>query len=346
MKNKNFFKINLIYFVAITLVAIIFVLGYLGILQNEILTSFLIQIVVMFAIPMLMYSLLTKKRLKETLTDAGLKKVTTNTIIISIGLGFTLYFINTFVADTFSSIIAMFGYENISSGTSQTTVTYGTLLKELILSCVLPGFCEEFLHRGIMLHANKKYSNPKFCLIISSLLFGLVHLNIRQFFYAAILGFLMGYTTLVADSIIPSIIAHFMNNFLSTYFFYGSQFKWPLASFVAEIREYFYGNIMIFMISSTLCVVLLFLAYIKLTKLLQKERLKKEIHLIIKETQMEKLTMEEAQIKFEEINQLLKLNALNQNNQNKSTFFDKIFLISSIVLGVLITISSFIWGVI
>ena len=345
MKNKNFFKINLIYFAAITLVAIIFVLGYLGLLQNEILTSFLIQIVVMFAIPMLMYSLLTKKSLKDTLNDTRLKKVTTNTIIISIGLGFVLYFINTFVADTFASIIAMFGYETISSGASQTTITYGTLLKELILSCILPGFCEEFLHRGIMLHANKKYSNPKFCLIISSILFGLIHLNIRQFFYAAILGFLMGYTTLIADSIVPSIIAHFMNNFLSTYFFYGSHFKWPLATFVTEIRDFFYGNIMIFMISSTLCTVLLFLAYVKLTKLLQKERIKKEINLIIKETQMEKLTIEEAQIKFEQINQLLKHNTLT-HNQNRSSFFDKIFLISSIVLGTLITICSFLWGVI
>ena len=67
MKNKNYFKINFIYFVAIILVAIVFVLGYLGVLQNDILTSFLIQIVVMFAIPLLMYSLLMKKNLKESL---------------------------------------------------------------------------------------------------------------------------------------------------------------------------------------------------------------------------------------------------------------------------------------
>ena len=67
MKNKNIFKINIIYFVAITLVALIFVLGYMGILQNDFLTSFLIQIVVMFAIPLFMYSIFMKRNLKETL---------------------------------------------------------------------------------------------------------------------------------------------------------------------------------------------------------------------------------------------------------------------------------------
>ena len=69
MKNKNIFKINIIYFVALTLVALVFVLGYTGILKNDILTSFLIQIVVMFAIPLLMYSLLMKKNIKQTFKD-------------------------------------------------------------------------------------------------------------------------------------------------------------------------------------------------------------------------------------------------------------------------------------
>ena len=75
MKNKSYFKINLIYFVAITLVAIVFMLGYFGVLKNDILTTFLIQIVVMFAVPLLMYSLLTKTSIKESLNHCGLTKI-------------------------------------------------------------------------------------------------------------------------------------------------------------------------------------------------------------------------------------------------------------------------------
>ncbi len=346
MKNKNVYKINIIYFVAITLVAIIFLLGYAGLLPSGIITSFLIQIVVMLAIPLLMYGLLTSKNIKETLTDCGVKKISSKIIAISIILGFVLYFINTFVADAFASIISLFGYESLSSSSAPSNITYGLLFKELILSCVLPGICEEFLHRGIMLHAHKKYANTRFCLIISSILFGLIHLNIRQFFYAAILGFLMGYVTLVADSIIPSMIIHFMNNFLSNYFYYGSQFNWPFVRFFSFVTNIFMSNIIIFILSSTICVLLLFALYYYLTKQILKERAKTETQSIIKALKMEKLTLIEAQIKLNHVNLLLQEKHIKENKKPKSSFFDKVLLISSIVLGTILTISSFIWGVI
>lgn len=345
MKNKNVFKINAIYFTAIVLVAVIFLFGYSGFLKNDILTSFLIQIVVMFAIPMLMYSLLMKKSVKETMKDAGLKKISAKMIGISIILGIVLYFVNSFVADAFSSILALFGYENISSG-SNVTLNYGFLLKEFILSCILPGFCEEFLHRGIMLHANKKFANTKFCLIISSILFGLTHLNIRQFFYAAILGFLMGYVTLVADSIIPSIIIHFMNNFLSTYFYYGTYLDWPLAKFVNYVTNIFLSDVFIFITITTVSVILLLMLYHYLTKVMLKERAKNEIQAIVKALQMEKMTLIQAQIKFNHVNTLLKDKRISEMKKPTSSFLEKTLLISSIVLGSILTISSFIWGVI
>jgi membrane protease YdiL (CAAX protease family) len=74
-------------------------------------------------------------------------------------LGFVLYLLNTFVADIFASIISLFGYEKISSP-STVTLDHAFLLKELILTCILPGVCEEFLHRGIMLFAGKKVRKP------------------------------------------------------------------------------------------------------------------------------------------------------------------------------------------
>lgn len=344
MKNKNIFKINIIYFVALLSVATVFVLGYLGFLKNDILSSFLIQIVVMFAIPLLMYTLLTKKPFKQTFLDCGFKKITSKMLGITIILGFVLYFINSFVADAFYGIISMFGYESISAK-STTSFSYAMLLKDLVLSCVLPGICEEFLHRGILLNASKKYANTRYCLIVSSILFGLTHLNIRQFFYASILGFLIGLVTLASDSIIPAIIIHFMNNFLSNYFFYGKQLNWPLAKFVGFVENLFMADLFIFTISSIISTILLILLYRYLLKHLFKERIQNEVKTIVKALQMEKLTIIQAQIKFNQINELMKHKTLKEQ-KIKQSFTDKIFLISSIVLGTLVTISSFIWGVI
>lgn len=345
MKNKKISIINIIYFTAICLVAIVFLLGYLGWLKNDIVISLLIQVVVMFGIPLLMYSLLNKKKLNQTFKDVGLIKISGKMIGISIILGVVLYFINSFVADAFSGIIALFGYESLSSKSS-VTINYGFLFKEFVLSCILPGFCEEFLHRGIMLHANKKHTNTKFCLIISSILFGLMHLNIRQFFYATILGFLMGYTTLVANSIIPSIIIHFMNNFLSSYFYYGTHLNWPLAQFVNFVTNIFMGNVIIFVATSTIFTILLLMLYKILNKILLKERAKNETQQIIQALQMDKLSLEEAQQKLHHVNALLKQKAIKETQKSKFNLLQNTLLIASIFLGAFLTIASFIWGVI
>jgi len=346
MKNKNVFKINLIYFVALVLVATIFLLGYTGVLRNDILTSFLIQVVVMFGIPLLLYSLLIKKHPKDTLADCGFRKISTRMIFLAILLGVVLYFINSFVADAFYSIISLFGYEQLpTSSTTTQTLNYQFLLKEFILSCILPGFCEEFLHRGVMLCANKKYSNTKTCLIISSLLFGLTHLNIRQFFYASILGLLMGLVTLASNSIFPAMIIHFMNNFLSNYFFYGNRLNWPFVKYIEFVESLFMKNIFVYILSSVIAVALLVMLYLYLLRLVLKERAQNEVRIVVKELQMEKLSLIQAQIRFNEINTLIKQPVL-QKQKTKHSLLENLFLIASFVLGILITISSFIWGVI
>ena len=57
--------------------------------------------------------------------------------------------------------------------------------------------------------------------------------------------------------------------------------------------------------------------------------------------------MEEAQEKINKINIVLKQSfELNKTKDKNRNFASKVFIISSFVLGVLITISSFIWGLI
>ena len=113
MKNKNIIKIGLIYFVSITLVAIIFMLGGFGLIKNEFLSAFLIQCVVLFGIPLLLYSLMVSKNLKQTFADTGFKKISGKMLLYSFLLGVILYIVNAFVASTFSSILTWLGYEQV-----------------------------------------------------------------------------------------------------------------------------------------------------------------------------------------------------------------------------------------
>lgn len=347
MKNKNITFINLIYFLSIISVAVVFVLGSFGIIESDFISTFLIQCVIIFGVPLLLYTLLVSKNLKQTFADTGFKAINGKMILISILLGVVLYAINSFVATTFSSIISFFGYETVKLGYATQTINYLELLKELVLSCLLPGVCEEFLHRGIMLHANKKQTNPRYALIISSLLFGLMHLNINQFFYASILGALMGYVALASDSIFPSMIIHFMNNALSTYFYYGVALNWPLATFVSELERSLASNLLLFVGFVSLAVVLLIWAYKYLVKEIAKERGKMEIVKIIKYLKSNNLTIEQAQEKIGQINTVLKHSyILNSSAKTKQSFWNIVFLICSFVLGGLVTVCSFIWGLI
>ena len=77
-----------------------------------------------------------------------------------------------------------------------------------------------------------------------------------------------------------------------------------------------------------------------------QERAKYDIQQIVKSLQMDKVSIIQAQIQFNQINQLLKHKHIQEQNKPKPCLNSNIFLISSFVLGTLITISSFIWGVI
>ena len=68
---------------------------------------------------------------------------------------------------------------------------------------------------------------------------------------------------------------------------------------------------------------------------------------IIKELKMNNVTIEEAQEKINMVNSVLAQKHFEEikNNNSKLKFSEKIFIISSIILGTLVTISSFIWGI-
>ena len=174
-----------------------------------------------------------------------------------------------------------------------------------------------------------------------------MHLNINQFFYATILGALMGYINLVTDSIYPSIIIHFINNFLSIYFQYGQYMDWPLANILNSIESLLLSNIFIYIVACAASVFVLITLFILLTKRLSMLRAKSEVHSIIKELHLSSLPIHEVQAKVNLANEIIQTS--KQPRIQKGTHFsitENSFMILSIILGTIITISSFIWGII
>jgi len=343
--NKKLFFINLIYYIALTSVGIVFVLGYFDILKNEWLSSFLIQIVICSALPILMYSLLVSKNLKKTFSDFGFKKLSKKLLLISIGIAITLYFLNIFVANSFHSILSLFGYETQLPALS---ISNKEILKNFFLTACLPGLCEEIIHRGMLLNGCKQNGYTRYGLLFSSILFGLMHLNISQFFYASILGFCMGISVLATESIWTGVICHFTNNFLSVYFSFDKNL--PFQDFYNLILSKLLNiNPFVLIIVLSLIIVALIRLFRYLLVSAKKQKLNEKSQEISNEfsNSLEQID-EETERFLVDINQRLENLRKEQTaitDKRKTSFCENIFLYSSLFMGAVITAISFIAGI-
>lgn len=83
----------------------------------------------------------------------------------------------------------------------------------LILSvAIIAPIFEEVLFRGIILNGMNKFLNSKIAVVISALLFALMHMNLVQGVNTFFLGIILGFIYIKTKSIYLSIFGHFINN--------------------------------------------------------------------------------------------------------------------------------------
>lgn len=78
--------------------------------------------------------------------------------------------------------------------------------------CIVAPIYEEVIYRGIMLKGLSKKYNDKVAIVVSALLFAIMHMNFQQGINAFLLGIVMGYLYTKTKSLYVSIFAHFINN--------------------------------------------------------------------------------------------------------------------------------------
>jgi membrane protease YdiL (CAAX protease family) len=90
------------------------------------------------------------------------------------------------------------------------------LIVSIIVMGIIPAITEELFFRGLIFDGlNRNYSQRK-AIIISSLLFGIIHLNPWQFLTAFIIGLFLAVICIHTKSIALCIYIHLLNNTLST----------------------------------------------------------------------------------------------------------------------------------
>ncbi len=80
-----------------------------------------------------------------------------------------------------------------------------------ICVAVFPALVEEFFFRGIVLSSLKKFGTG-FAVVVSSIMFALIHGNLVQIPFALTIGLALGFLYVETGSIWPGVIVHFINN--------------------------------------------------------------------------------------------------------------------------------------
>ena len=81
----------------------------------------------------------------------------------------------------------------------------------ILYSIIIAPIIEELIYRGFIQDRLKKYGDV-FAIVVSSLLFGIIHGNIPQFITSFLLGLVLGYVYLVTNSVKTTIFLHMFNN--------------------------------------------------------------------------------------------------------------------------------------
>ena len=95
---------------------------------------------------------------------------------------------------------------------------FGFLLS-LIATAVVPPLVEEFACRGIILGCLRRFGDG-FGVLVSAILFGLMHGNFDQMPFAFMVGLVLGYIVVKTESLWIAVAVHAANNLISVVFEY------------------------------------------------------------------------------------------------------------------------------
>jgi membrane protease YdiL (CAAX protease family) len=339
---------------------------------EEALFDIVLQIGILFLLPLFLYSILRKQKVGQTFKEFKFRRIGFIAILIAIGMGILCYFLNVAVASVGQGILGLFGYEGVPTlGSGRNSVISSTsvwaLLINLGLIAVLPAIGEETTHRGLLL-GGMSTMGFKRAIILSSLMFGLIHLNVDQTLFAFVLGALMAFSVVVSGSIIPAMIIHFINNGINVYLSHAEGAGWIGGEWWSVAQDWMTntGLYTLFFISLAVLVALvagllgLYWLLFRQTRLKRVNKIFKNAVLNTEDSdKLDKVNKNKAMPlgaehmkNIQVLNQMLaKYNVSTQDlvfgdqfKYEKPTKWDNLFFWASLALGSVVTVFTFVWG--
>lgn len=221
-------KTGLIYFISTVLLLLNRVINGLYPLSDNWsgwLYSLTSQILIMFALPAVLYLLMVRKEgnLPKDFNIVPKKRLNPaiwGAVVAAVPL---FIFLTHCISVVWNGLLLpLVGFTAVS-GVGTIYSEPSVLVMELFTGALLPGFCEEFFNRGLLSVGIGDMKDDRKKALIIGVVFGLFHMNIQQFGYAVFGGFVLGYLFVKTDNLWIGVIFHVANNAWNTLCEYGDQ---------------------------------------------------------------------------------------------------------------------------
>lgn len=165
--------------------------------------------VLMMGIPVLVGWLLLRRSLLPPIARHTDLSLSFGYVLGGLGLSVAANVFNNYALN----ILSLFGIVSQESISLQDGSKTAFLLNVLIVG-ILPALLEELLFRGLVLGALRP-AGDRVALVVSALLFSLMHTTLQQLPFTFLLGLVLGYIQLRTGNILLPMAVHFLNNLTS-----------------------------------------------------------------------------------------------------------------------------------
>ena len=200
--QKNRIKeINIVFLVTVLISVIVPFLPLDFVAENPVAGVIFSQVILAF--PAVVYMLVKRLPYAETVR---FKKMKFTDMLLAVLFGILVQPVVTLI-----NAISMVFSKNVTGVSIFNIAERVPLLVGLLLVAVLPAVLEETVYRGVFYNEYSKVNLWKAALL-SGVMFGVMHGNINQFCYAAVLGIVFALLIEATGSIVSTMLVHFWTN--------------------------------------------------------------------------------------------------------------------------------------
>lgn len=201
MNNKKMVGVVFLCTVLVSIASAYIIEGIRMVIDN----SFLLMLVnqLLLLLPSAVYIVAARKNLKRVIR---LKKVSPSNLVLCIIFAFLIMPLMNLI-----NAISLLFSQNMIQGTITDIVSNNTLFLSVFVIAFIPCVFEETIFRGVFYNEYRK-SNIQVGIFLSAFLFGIMHQNFNQFTYAFAMGIVFALLIEATDSIVSTMVVHFVIN--------------------------------------------------------------------------------------------------------------------------------------